>query len=60
MEKSKGWKTIIFGVLVGATAALSSPEMQAFIADNIPEVGTGIGTAIVILRALTTSAIFKQ
>lgn len=59
MVKTKGWKTVLFGVLIAATAALSSPEMQAFISNNIPAVGTGIGTAIVVLRAITTSAIFK-
>jgi len=59
MEKSKGWKTIIFGVLVGATAALSSPELQAFISQHIPEVGSALGVAIIVLRALTTSSIFK-
>jgi len=56
----KGFKTILFGVLVAAISVLSNPEMQAFVAEHLPEVGGMIGTAIVVLRAVTTSAIFKK
>jgi len=56
----KGFKTVAFGVLIAAISVLSNPEMQAFVADHLPEVGGMIGTAIVVLRAITTSAIFKK
>ena len=54
----KGWRTVLFGVFIGLTAILASPEMQAFIAAHIPGLGAVVGTIIVILRALTTSSIF--
>jgi hypothetical protein len=56
----KGFKTFAFGVLIAATAVLSSPEVQAFVGEHLPEVGAAVGTAIVILRALTNSPIFKK
>jgi len=55
----KGWKTITFGALTALAAALATPEMAAFVAENLPWVGGGLGTAVVILRWLTTTPIFK-
>ena len=55
----KGWRTVLFGVLVALTSMLASPDMQAFIASHIPGLGAVVGTLIVILRALTTSTIFS-
>lgn len=55
-----GFKTVIFGVLLALTAIFSTPEMQAFISENIPAVGGAIGTIVVILRFLTASPIFSS
>ena len=55
-----GWKTVAYGLLIALTAALSSAELQQLISENIPVVGGAIGTGIVILRALTSSSIFKK
>ncbi len=55
-----GWKTVAYGLLIAITAALSSAELQQLISENIPVVGGAIGTGIVILRALTSSSIFKK
>lgn len=56
----KGFKTVAFGLMIAALSILSNPEMQQFIAANIPAVGGSIGTAIIILRAVTKSPIFKN
>lgn len=56
----KGFKTVIFGLALALIAVFSNAEMQAFIAENIPAVGGSIGTIVIILRALTTSTIFKK
>jgi hypothetical protein len=56
----KGWKTVVFGIAIGALSLLSGPDMQAFVADHLPEAGAAIGLAIVILRAVTSSPIFKK
>ena len=54
-----GFKTVIFGVVVAATAVFSNPEMQLFISEHIPAIGGAIGTIVVVLRAVTSSGIFK-
>lgn len=56
---TNGFKTVIFGLLIAGISILSNAEMQAFISANLPWVGSGVATAIVILRALTSSAIFN-
>ncbi|MDE2233672.1 MAG: hypothetical protein KGJ90_06245 [Patescibacteria group bacterium] len=56
----KGFKTFIFGSLIALTAVLSNADMQAFIAQHIPEVGGSIGGIIIALRTLTTSSIFTK
>ncbi len=54
-----GFKTLAFGVILAATAIFSSVEVQAFIAEHIPSIGTFIGTVVIVLRAVTNSSIFK-
>ena len=56
----KGWKTIAFGILVAVLGALSSADMQTWIIENFEWASGGLGTAIIILRTLTTSPIFKK
>jgi hypothetical protein len=56
----KGFKTFAFGALIVLISILSNAEMQTFFAEHLPKVGGLTGTAIIILRALTTSAIFKK
>ncbi len=54
-----GFKTVAFGVLIALIAIFSSPDMQAFFAENLPWLGGLVGTIIVVLRAVTDSSIFK-
>ncbi len=54
----KGYKTITFGILLALLSIFSNPDMQAWAAEHIPQLGGGIGTIVVILRALTASPIF--
>lgn len=56
----KGWKTVAFGILVAVLGAISDADTQIWITENLPWVSGGLGTAIIILRALTTSAIFSK
>lgn len=56
----KGWKTLVFAVLFGAITALSSPELQQYIAENMTWLGPIIATVVAVLRALTTSPIFNK
>jgi hypothetical protein len=58
--KTKGFKTVAFGVLLAALAVFSNAEMQQFVAEHLPEVGGFVGTIVVILRALTNSPIGKK
>jgi len=56
----RGFKTVAFGVLLAATSILSNQEMALFISEHLPSVGGAIGTIIVVLRAITSSSIFKK
>ncbi len=56
----KGYKTVFLGVLIAATGALSTPEMAAYVAAHLPWVGGGLGAAVVFLRFVTNSPIFKD
>lgn len=56
----KGFKTVVFGILVGLTGLLSSPEFQTFVAEHLKVIGPLLGGAIVVLRALTKSSIFNK
>jgi len=37
----------------------SNADMQAFVAQHLPLVGSAVGAIVVVLRALTTSGVFK-
>lgn len=56
----KGFKTVIFGVLLALISILSNAEMTAFFAEHLPVVGSAVGAVVVILRAITSSPIFKK
>lgn len=56
----KGFKTVVFGAAIGLIALFSSPEVQAFIAQHIPAIGGTVGGLVIVLRAITSSAIFKS
>ena len=60
MSRISGFKTVAYGVLIGGIAVLGDADVQAFIAAHIPSIGAMVGTGIVILRALTSSAIFSK
>lgn len=55
-----GWKMVIYGVAVALLSVFSSVEMQAYVAANLPWFGGISGLLIVILRAITSSPIFKK
>lgn len=60
MEKTKGWKTLVFGALLVLISIFSNAEVQAFVGEHLPVVGSITGTIVIVLRAITTSAIFKN
>jgi hypothetical protein len=60
MNRIKGFKTLAFAVAIGLASALSTPEVQFWVAANMTWAGPALGTAIVVLRAFTTSPIFKD
>ena len=55
-----GYKTLVFAGLVALTSFLASAEVAQYVADNLPLVGTGLATAIAVLRAITSSPIFNR
>jgi hypothetical protein len=57
---AKGWKTVVFGVLLALVSALSNEEMKQFLVENVEWIGSSIGTIVVVLRALTNSSIFSK
>lgn len=60
MTKIKGFKTVFFGVLLALLSIFTNEDMAKWVAENLPWVGGGIGTIVVILRALTNSPMFKK
>ena len=60
MKGIKGFKTVAFGVLTAVLSLFSSPDMQAWVAEYLPFVGTALGVAVVWLRYLTNSPMFKK
>lgn len=55
-----GYKTVVFAALVAVTGFLASPEFTQWVAENLPGVSIGLSTAIVLLRAVTSSPIFTK
>lgn len=55
----KGFKTVALGVALILLAALGNTDVQAFVHANLPAAEAGLGVAVIGLRALTSSAIFK-
>jgi len=56
----KGFKNVIFGVLIALISIFSNADMVAWIAEHLPGVGTLVGLIIIVLRAVTNSPIFKS
>jgi hypothetical protein len=56
----QGWKTLIFGIATALLGVLQSTEITNIVAQYPGGVTTGIGVAVIILRFVTTSTIFKQ
>ena len=56
----KGFKTIALGVLIAGVAALSSPEMQAYVAEHFEAAGATIGFLVVLMRAFTNSPMVQD
>ena len=60
IEKTQGWKTIVFGIMLVLLALLTNEEMLAFIGDYIPALMGSVGVIVIILRTLTKSPIFDK
>ena len=56
----KGFKTIIYGVLIALIAVLGDDSVKLFVSENFAAVGGLLGTGVVVLRAVTNSAMFKK
>ncbi len=56
----KGFRTVVFGIAIAGISILSNAEMQAWIAEHLPYLGGMAGTLIIVLRAFTSSPIFKK
>ena len=56
----KGFKTVALGGVTALLSLFSSPDMQAWVAEYLPFLGTGMGVAIVWLRYFTNSPMFKK
>lgn len=56
----KGWKTVIFGLLLALISVFSSADMQAFFAEHVQWLGGLTGVIVIGLRAVTSSPIFKS
>ncbi len=60
MKSIKGFKTVAFGVMTAALSLLSGPEFAAWVGENLPWVGGALGAAVVWLRYLTSSPMFRR
>lgn len=56
----KGWKTVLLGVALLLLAAFNDPAVQEFVKMNLPECQAGLGVLVLVLRGITSSAIFKK
>jgi tellurite resistance protein TehA-like permease len=56
----QGWKTLTFGIATALLGVLQSSEITNIVAQYPGAITTGIGVLVVVLRFVTTSAIFKQ
>jgi len=59
-EKTQGWKTVVFGVMLVLLALFTNEEMVSYIEDYIPWLFGSIGIIVIILRTLTKSPIFEK
>ncbi len=55
----KGWKTVALGVALCLLAIAGNQDVQGFVHAHLPACEGGLGVAVVALRAVTSSAIFK-
>jgi len=56
----KGFKTILYGLLIAVTAVLADESVKAFVLENFEAIGASLGAGVMILRAITSSPIFKK
>lgn len=55
-----GYKTVVYGIALMLISILSNPAMAEFVAEHLPWVGGSAGAIVIILRAITTSTVFKK
>jgi hypothetical protein len=60
MKTLSGFKTVTYGVLLALISVFSSPELQAYVGENLPWIGGIAGGVVVLLRSITDSPIFKK
>jgi len=56
----KGFKTVAFGVVLALSSIFANEQMITFITTHLPWVGSSIGGITIVLRAITSSAIFNK
>lgn len=56
----KGFKTVAYGLLLALGSILASPEVSEHVGSHLGWYGSLAGTLVVVLRALTSSPIFKK
>ncbi len=56
----KGFKTVVYGVLIALLAIFGDETVQQFVNENFQAVGVFLGTGVILLRTITSSPIFKQ
>ena len=56
----KGFKTIVYGAALILGSALANPEVVEWVTEHFAITGGAIGTGVIILRAITSSPIFRK
>lgn len=55
-----GYKTVLFGVILALISIFSNADMTQFFAEHLPIVGSSVAGVVVVLRAITKTAIFQN
>ena len=57
----KGWKTLIFGAALAVFGVMESFDWTSVVSEGTAGyIVTGIGVAVMVLRALTTTPVLKK
>lgn len=56
----KGFKMVAYGIILVLLSVFSSEEMRQFFAEHLPWIGSSAGAIVIVLRAITSTPIFKK